>query len=247
MRKLTWIKSLLLISAVTSISFPVSSGAFANLVGDSSNSANILISQNNKGQKSSVLDWFRKIFRRTGKGAPNRGPFCSIWPNKDAYNLLNTASVRLFIWRAEDNVNVKIIEIKDSNKSEIWSHNLTENEQKEQRIIYNGSPLKPGEYIYKIIYETPLNGKNTVYSETIDFEVIKHNNSLSLEAKTNEQTKYKQDLTTDNLAMQQVDNLLDKKLIADAIQEIFLVKNTSSDWNSGLNEFRTMFCPLPEE
>ena len=85
MRRLTWIKSLLLISAVTSVSFPVSSGAFANLVGDSSNSANILISQNNKGQKSSVLDWFRKIFRRTGKGTPNRAPFCSIWPNKEAY------------------------------------------------------------------------------------------------------------------------------------------------------------------
>ncbi|MEM9925572.1 MAG: hypothetical protein AAF915_17780 [Cyanobacteria bacterium P01_D01_bin.50] len=240
MAKFTWIKKLLVISIVASVNFPITSNAVTNLVTEESSTNNILLSKktrrtNNKRKTKSPLDWLRNIFRRKKPKKNNRGEasFCPIWPNPTETDLFDTTNVRIFVWKAEDNITIQKIQIQDViTDSIVWSYDLTDNNRKEQKVEYTGSLLKPGSYSYIVTYEELRDGKVISNAESIDFDVIEQNSI----------NNSKEDIMSQNETMKRTEDFIKKGLVADAIQEVFLLKNASPEWNSGLNEVRNMFC-----
>lgn len=245
MAKFTWINNLLVISIVTSVNFPIASNAATNLVTEENSTINILISKKTRTKKkkrktTSPLGWLRNIFRRKRPKKNNRGEasFCPIWPNPTETDLFDTTNVRIFIWKAEDNITVQKIQIQDViTNSTIWSYDLTDNDRKEQKVEYTGSVLKPGSYSYIVTYEELRDGKVISNAESIDFDIIEQN---SIE-------NYQQDITSESETIKRTEDFIRKGLVADAIQEVFLLKNASPEWNSGLNEVRNMLCNSQSE
>ena len=187
----------------------------------------------------SLSSWFRKLFLRTADNTNNRGVFCSIFPHYDAPDMLTIWTTEpLFIWQANNNIIVQTIEVINfSTNSIIWEHEIKEEEQRRQMVRYGGQPLMSGSYTYKISYQL---GENTPdISEKIDFEVMNEEKRSQIEENlptTNPK------LNLEKLAIQRADYFANKKLGADAINEVFSVTNPSPEWQQGLQELRTSFC-----
>ena len=254
MCRLIRINYLLLISTFTAISVPDLSNATTKTLTKHNTIGNILISQSKPTKKESVSDLACRIVNRRGecdkdKGR-QRGPsVCSIFPYSHAKKpeknpaLRKTVAVRLLVWEAAKNVTVEKIEINGLDSSFTWSHDVKENEQKEQKVNYIGSRLKPGKYLYKLTYKKPLNERIATYSSKIKFHVIEDKDNSFTSIMSRYKEKYGENLNDKNIVMERVKELTDKGLVSDAVQEILLVRNTSPKWNIAVNQFRDKFCP----
>lgn len=253
MCRLIRLKYLLLISTFTAISVPDLSNATTKTLTKYNTIGNILISQSKPTKEESVSDLACRIINRRGeceKGKGSRDPsVCSIFPYSHAKKpeknpaLGKTVAVRLLVWEAAKNVTVEKIEINGLDSSFTWSHDVKENEQKEQKVNYIGSPLKPGKYLYKLTYKKPLNERIATYSSKIKFRVTQDKDNSFTSIMSSYKEKYGENMNNKNIVMERAKELIDKGLVSDAVQEILLVRNTSPKWNIAVNQFRDKFCP----
>ena len=124
-----------------------------------------------KSTAERLADLFR---RRPGRGG-SHGEFCSITPNPTNGHFRTSWSTQpLFAWRG-DVVGLEVLDVAAGNTS-IWTHQLTDAENRQQYAIYSGSnPLVRGER-YKLIveYRDPTRPNAPASKKDIRFEILRN-------------------------------------------------------------------------
>jgi len=223
----SWVKSLLLITVLASISFPASSSFVEGLASDKGHAVGAVASRNQK----SLWDWL--FGEKKGRGG-SRGDFCSIWPNGDDPDLLRIWNARpLFVWKGT----VKRIEVRlPGSGTALWSHDVTKNEQS---VLYTGSALQPGEeYDYWVMYETSYKGETKTNIQTIPFEIMKPEERYQVEAELAALKDQSETLSAEEIALQRAKYFAEHKLWSDVVIEIFSVPNPSSELASVIEKIR---------
>ncbi|NET89477.1 MAG: hypothetical protein F6K45_15535 [Kamptonema sp. SIO1D9] len=209
---------------LVTISFPTLA---TNLEIDSINRESVITSQNNNTSNQQQLDrqMLLEMLGKPPKGGPPRGDdFCVIAPNK--VNYLSWSENPLFIWQG----NATKIEIfsEDDSSEPIWSHNLTSQEQQQQRISYQReTTLEPDKIYYLVIY--PNEQTEILAEDRIPFKI------MPIDEQRNEITANLENLTT---AEEKIYYFYEKNLYLDAVREFVL----SSEKEEEIDKLRNQFC-----
>ena len=231
MRKLAWVQLLLLIAGTASISFPALS--------TKSKERDLIISQNQQTNVSPAQRLY-EFFRRRRRSGGTQGEFCSISPSM---NYRTTWSDRpLFVWQGT----VTQIEVRLSdNQSALWTHTVTEEEQRQQQVLYAGSALKPGQiYSYFYTYQTKDQRQTVTKTKSIPLEVLRSDSEKRrrIEAKLGELDNQKQNLSAEEYILKRSEIFVEENLWLDLIREVYSLQNPSPEWAKIRQEQRPTLC-----
>jgi hypothetical protein len=231
MRKLAWVHFLLLIAGTTSINFPVLS--------TKSKERDLIISQN-KQTNVSPAQRLIEVFRRRKRPGGTQGEFCSISPS---INYRTTWSDRpLFVWQGT----VTQIEVRLSdNQSVLWTHTVTEEEQRQQQVLYGGSALKPDQtYFYVYTYQTKDQGQTIDQTKSIQLDILSSESPKRrlIEAKLAELDNQKQNLSAEEYILKRSEIFAEQNLWLDVFREVYSLQNPSPEWDKIRQEQRPTLC-----
>lgn len=137
MRRLIGVLSLLIIG-----SFGINILALPILV----KAEQIVVSQD-KEEKKSFSQWLRELLGGVPESGGTQGEFCALLPGRLSSTTWSDRPI--FFWKGV----VTKIEVNTFNDEQLWSHNLTKQEQLNQSVIYGGLALEHGqEYTYTVHY-----------------------------------------------------------------------------------------------
>lgn len=257
MRRVNWLSSVLVISAMTSLSFPAVSILVGGLGISDGSALGAAVTQ--KHQKSFLDILFG---HKTGRGG-SRAPFCSIWPNLDDPELREIWNNRpLFIWKTKANVNVKRIEVFIPGREPTlwWSHDITGNKQhgssKEsgashfgkdnswmiQSVPYTGRPLEIGkDYDYRVTYEI-INEKGEIdvaQTSYIPFSIKDAETYSRIQMSLDAIGSQHSGMSPEEMTLKRAEVFVQEGLWSDFLQEIFSVSNPSRDLTNLTEKIRT--------
>lgn len=162
-----------------------------------------------------------------------RGDLCLVSPPARLRDIADTIwhTNPIFIWRGT----ARRIELLDtSSKKVLWSKNLTPNDR---IAVYDGQPLQPGEKYAWALYvsdaedEEPQQNSFTILSSTERDRITAELNQLQTQGDTPEQ-----------IALKRANYFAEKRLWADALQEIYSVPNPSDQLKKLGEEITNYIC-----
>ncbi|MEC4986298.1 MAG: hypothetical protein SAJ37_15180 [Oscillatoria sp. PMC 1068.18] len=204
----------------------------------SNNQVSNEIPRKDNQKKKSTAERLLDLLRRRPRKPGTQGGFCLVFPNFSSYT--TWSSQPLFIWQG----NVTKIQLTSDNLE--WTHEVAQPDEKS--VLYDGSPLEPGEeYSYIVTYETINEGEKIINTEEIEILILPNSEERSrIEAELAKLENPTSSLSLEErkeLALQRAEIFArEEDLWWDVVREIYLVDNSSSDWNRDIQEDLSQLC-----
>jgi hypothetical protein len=151
----------------------------------------------------------------------------------------------LFLWQAQPVVALQRLRVIDQSGKILWEKPLAATEQ---RILYAGQPLQPGQfYTWQLKWMT----QNTEHASDYTFQLMEpaQRNQIDTELQALTRQLQASGSTPESIADQQADYLLNRSqpLWSDALQVLSTVENPSTQTTQKLQSWITTVCGAEEK
>jgi hypothetical protein len=186
---------------------------------------------------------WKVVLRQQKRRGGSRGDICVIAPartpdpqNSAAFEVWSDRP--LFLWQGA----IKRIQVTDDNSNSLWNTTISDDRQS---IVYAGKPLQPGQTYYWKVFNSASPQAEPRLILTFQIMEASVRDRISAELTTLETQLKSTGATAEDIALQRASyfaNAADKNLSADALREMYSVKDPSDELKAILQGATAELC-----